>query len=125
MVRFAGWYGVIIGLLMLGQWGFFLVAGQVPELATAPVQFAFHFVAEMVTAIGLLISGIAMLKGKAWAARLYLAFAGMLIYSVINSPGYFAQQGQGIFVVMFGILLALALVSVARLVRNGRERTPQ
>mgnify|MGYP000315040805 CR=1 FL=1 len=50
---------------------------------------------------------IAMLKGKAWAARLYLVFAGMLIYSVINSPGYFAQQGQGIFVVMFIIVMTI------------------
>jgi hypothetical protein len=41
----------------------------------------------------------------------------MLAYSAIVSPGYFAQQGQWIFVLMFAILLALALVSVLAVTR--------
>jgi hypothetical protein len=46
-----------------------------------------------------------------------MVFAGMLIYSVIVSPGYFAQQGQWALVAMFAVLLVLAIVSVAVVVR--------
>jgi hypothetical protein len=41
----------------------------------------------------------------------------MLTYSVIASPGYFAQQGQWALVAMFAVLLVLAIgcaVAVAR-----------
>jgi hypothetical protein len=41
----------------------------------------------------------------------------MLLYSVIVSPGFFAQQGQWIFVGMFAVLLALALWSMYTLRR--------
>ena len=111
-MRFAGWYGIIVSLLMLCQWGFFLAAGQVPELKTEPVRIAFHLVAEFVTAISLLVSGLALLKNKPWGTSAYLVSAGMLLYTVIVSLGYFAQHGQWIFVGIFGMLLALTLASI-------------
>jgi hypothetical protein len=36
----------------------------------------------------------------------------MLVYSVIASPGYFAQQGQWALVAMFAVLLILSVISV-------------
>lgn len=86
-----------------------------PEVQSEPVRLAFHLAAEFATALGLLAAGTGLLRGKAWARKGYLVFAGMLLYSVIVSPGYFAQQGQWIFVGMFAILLALALRSMYNL----------
>lgn len=111
-MKFAAWYGIAVGLLMLGQWAFLLVAGQAPEIKTEPVRLAFHLAAEFGTALGLIASGLALLRRAAWANGAYLAFAGMLLYSVIVSPGYFAQQGQWAFVAMFAVLLALAVGSL-------------
>jgi hypothetical protein len=37
----------------------------------------------------------------------------MLLYTVIVSPGYFAEKGQSAFVGMFAVVLLLALVSIA------------
>jgi hypothetical protein len=111
-MKFAGVYGILIGVLMAAQWAFFLAAGQVPELVTAPLEIAFHLAAELVTALGLAISGAGLLKRAAWARQAYLLFAGMLAYSAIVSPGYFAQQGQWLLVAMFGAILALAAGSV-------------
>jgi len=37
---------------------------------------------------------------------------GMLLYAVINSPGYFAEKRQWPMVGMFAVLLILALVSL-------------
>jgi len=45
----------------------------------------------------------------------------MLVYSVIVSPGYFAQQGQWGLVAMFAILLALAVISVLTITRISRK----
>ncbi len=118
MRKFAGWYGILVGLLMFGQWGFFLATGQVPELRSEPIRLYFHLAAEFCTALGLFIGGLALLNRQRWAETVYLVVAGMLLYSVIVSPGYFAQQGQWALVAMFAILLALAVVSIAVVTRT-------
>jgi phosphotransferase system glucose/maltose/N-acetylglucosamine-specific IIC component len=117
-MKFAGWYGISVGFLMVGMWIFFLTVLGVPELETEPWRIGFHLVAELVTAVALVVSGAALLTNKSWGASLYLVSAGMLIYTVINSPGYFAQQGDWAFVVMFAVLIVLALVSVVKLLRH-------
>jgi hypothetical protein len=116
-MKLAGFYGIFVGLMMAAQWAFFVASRQVPELQTEPIRIAFHLAGEFVTALGLVVSGTALLRRAAWGRSAYLFFAGMLAYSAIVSPGYFAQQGQWIFVVMFALLLALAaacVLSVAR-----------
>jgi hypothetical protein len=65
----------------------------------------------------LIASGVALLRRKAWGRSFYLVAAGMLAYTVIVSPGYFAQRGQWPLVLMFAALLALDLVSIAVLLR--------
>ena len=119
-MRFAGWYGVVVGLLMAGQWGFFLATGNVPELKTAPIELAFHLAAEFVTAVALFVSSAALLRRARWARATYAVASGMLIYSVIVSPGYFAQQGQWPLVLMFAVLLLLTLTSLVGLAREAR-----
>jgi len=123
-MRFAAWYGIIVGILMLGQWAFFIAAGQVPELQTEPYRIGFHLAGEFITAAGLIASGIGLLAKKSWAVSAYLVSAGMLLYSAIVSPGYFAQLGQWALVGMFAVLLLLALGSVAKLLR-ARQVTEQ
>lgn len=103
-MRWSGAFGVVVGILMLAQWAFFLLAGQVPELQTEPWRIALHLAAEFITALGLIVSGAALLRRAPWAVKSYLVFAGMLLYSVIASPGYFAQQGQWAMVGMFAVL---------------------
>ncbi len=125
--KFSAFYGIFVGALMFAQWIFFLVTGQVPELQAEPYRIALHLTAELVTAAGLIVTGVALLKRVSWAAKAYLVFAGMLIYSVIASPGYFAQQGQWALVAMFAILLTLAVASVALLTpqRQLAQRTSE
>lgn len=120
-MQFTGWYGIIVGLLMIGQWGFFLATGQVPELQNEPFRIVFHLIGEFVTAAGLLVSGLALLKERQWASKAYFVAAGMLLYSVIVSPGYFAQQGQWALVGMFALLLVLALRSIISVMRAGHS----
>lgn len=116
--KFASYYGLFIGVMMIAQWGFFILAGQVPEFETEPWRIAMHLAAELVTAAGLIFSSIAILKKNTWGAKAYLLFSGMLFYSVIVSPGYFAQQGQWVFVGMFAVVLILAVLCVLLVVKE-------
>ena len=102
---------------MCGQWGFFLAAGLVPELQTEPIRIAFHLAAEFATAACLLAGGIGLLRGKPWGRPVALFAAGMLAYTAVVSPGYFAQQGQAPLVGMFAVLLALDAVNATILLR--------
>jgi len=116
-MKFAGIFSIVVGALMLAQWAFFIAAGQVPELQTEPYRIGFHLTAEAATALALIVSGIGLLNRRAWGRTLSLVALGMLIYTAIVSPGYFAQQGVWPLVGMFAVLLVLTLVSLRRLVR--------
>ena len=64
------------------------------------------------------VGGAAVLLRVRRAAGIYLPAAGMLLYSVIVSPGYFAQQGKWPPVAMFVVLLVLTLISMAAVMRS-------
>ena len=115
---FAAYYGIIVGILMFAQWGFFLAAGQVPEVQTEPIRLAFHLAAEFFTAAGLIATGFGLLKKYSWAKTGFLISSGMVVYSEIVSPGYFAQQGQWIFVIMFAALLVGAVIAAIQVIRS-------
>jgi hypothetical protein len=114
-MKFAGIFSVIVGIMILAQWIFFIAAGQVPELQTEPIRILFHLAAEGATAVALILSGYGVLTRRSWAKTAGFIALGMLIYTVIVSPGYFAQQGVWPLVGMFAVILVLALVSLRQL----------
>ena len=126
--RFPAIFGIVCGIAMFAQWAMFLLTGQVPELQTAPFEIAFHLTAEGITALGLIFSGVLLLRKKSSGKVLYAVFSGMLLYSVVVSSGYFAELGQWGFVVMFMGLLFVSLLCLFLLFspRNGTidERKP-
>jgi FtsH-binding integral membrane protein len=117
-MRIAGWYGIGLGVLMLGMWSFFLASGQVPELETERYRIYFHLAAEFITALCLVVGGFALLKNLPRSQTIYFVAAGMVLYSLVVSPGYYAQQGQWGFVVMFAVFAALTLISIIRVVHD-------
>lgn len=114
---FAGWYALVVGALMIAQWVFFIIAGQVPELQTEPLRIAFHLGAEGVTAVLLILAGVGLLRSRRWSRGLGLVAFGSLVYTSIVSPGYFAQLDQWPLVAMFAVVLMLAIVSIMLLMR--------
>ena len=109
---FAAIFSILIGIGMITQWAMSYFNKQIPELTTEPIRIGFHITAEMITALCLLISGIALLAGAPWAIFSYLVAVGMLFYTSITSPGYFAQQGQWGWLAMFGVIILLGTISV-------------
>ena len=107
---------LIVGVLMAAQWLFFLATGSVEELKSAPRAIAFHLAAESVTAVLLVIAGVSLVRGAhGVGVSLGLIAFGALLYTVINSAGYFAERGEWAMVAMFGVLLVVALGSAALL----------
>lgn len=108
----ASLYAILVGIAMIGQWSFALVKRQVPELKTEPYRIAFHLAGEFVTAVALIAGGLGLLIAAPWGQPTWLVSMGMLLYTAIVSPGYFAQKREWPMVGMFAVLLALALISL-------------
>ena len=124
-MKFAAWLGIVVGILMATMWTFFRISGQVPELQTEPYEIAFHLAAEFGAAGLLVAGGIGLLKRSPHGQTVYYLAIGMLLYSVIVSPGYYAQQGSWGFVAMFGAILAVAVVAVTRIARVALSTPPR
>lgn len=122
-MKFPAWYGILVGLLMLAQWSVSIFSGTVPEFETAPWEIAFHLAAEISTALMLIVGGVATLRQSPWSRQVLLLGVGMVIYSEIVSPGYFAQLGQWALVAMFAVLFCGAIWSVVRLLMESEQIT--
>ena len=109
-------FAITVGIGMIGQWVFTLTRKQVagPEagatLGRGQIEMRFHWAAEFITALALISAGLGLLLVYPWAQKIYLVSIGMLIYTIINSSGYFAQKGEWWMVGVFGFLLFLALI---------------
>lgn len=105
-------FAVFVGSGMIGQWARSYLSHQIPELRDEPIRLGFHLAAELVTAISLIVSGAGLLTGVGWARPAYLVSIGMLLYTSIVSPGYFAQRGDWKWTVLFAALIAAGIASL-------------
>ena len=115
---FSAVFAIVVGLGMMAQWAMSYVNKQIPELSSEPIRIAFHLAAEMATALMLITAGIGLLAGVSWAAMLYHLSMGMLLYTAIVSPGYFAQRGNWAWLGMFGAIALLAILSLILVSRS-------
>lgn len=102
-------FAICVGSLIIVMWLFFILAGMVPEFETKPAEIILHIIAEVTTGIMLLLAGIMILKKSRMSRFIYPLSMGMLIYTLIVSPGYYLQAGEYPLVVMFALLLIFAI----------------
>ena len=86
-----------------------------PELLEKPKEITFHLIAEFSTAVLLIISGIGLLLRSGWTRTLSPISLGMLLYTVINSAGFYAHQNNLPMVAMFLVLIILTVVAIIAL----------
>lgn len=110
--KVASAYAILIGIMMAAMWTMFAVTEQIPEIDTSPREILFHLAAEFMTAIALVAGGLGLLKLRNWGYPIYMVSLGMLAYTVVVSPGYYAQREEYVFVGMFAVLMALDLVFI-------------
>ncbi len=103
-------YSLFIGILMIGVWSMFILTGQVPEMATKPAEIMLHLLAEFTTAVLLIGGGIGLIKKIKIGYNLNLVALGMLLYTLIVSPGYYLQSGNLVFVGIFTVIFIFTLI---------------
>ena len=115
---FASIFTIIVGVAMIAQWSINIIGNRIPRLEDDPVSgrglfdMIFHWAAEFITAFVLIAAGIGLIIESSWGNSAFLIGIGMLIYTAINSPGFFAQQRKWPTVGMFAVILILAFVSL-------------
>jgi len=117
-MRYSSIFAIVVGLGMIGQWTLSYLSGQIPELVDEPIRIGFHLAAEMVTALCLIVSGIGLTVKWRWARPVHFISLGMLLYTAIVSPGYFAQKGEWLWLGLFAVLIFGGLLSLNRLMRK-------
>lgn len=111
-------YAILVGISIIGLWLMLFSTGQIPELETKLFDISLHIISELILAITLILSGIALLRQSRWSEKLFLLSMGLLIYSVINAAGYYGQDGNWAMVLMFAGLLTIALIFTAYSMRD-------
>jgi hypothetical protein len=118
-VKLVAWFEIALGVGILGIWTALLATGEVPEIAAGQRDIWFHLAAEGATALLLVGAGYALLRALP-RARLWSAFAlGALLYTTVNSPGYYADRGDWAPVGMFVVMAAASVVAFAAVLRAG------
>ena len=75
-------------------------------------------IVQWTTAALLMISAWGLHKQAAWGRKLALISTGMLFYTALVSPGYFAQQGNWIWLGFFGVILLGGVASVCQVAQD-------
>lgn len=110
-------YSAAVGFFMLSFWAMLLLTNQVPE-EQMPWEITLHLAAELLTAVLLIVSALGLLLEKTWAKVLSPFALGMLLYTVIASPGYYAQLGNMPMVAMFAVLIVLTVACLVGILKD-------
>jgi hypothetical protein len=109
------YYLVFLGVSIFGMWIIILLNGEIEE---GRVEFIFHLCSEFLMALFCFSAGILALTKHFSATGLSIAGHAMLVYSVLNAAGYYAERGYVIFPVLFIILFLLSMFFIYYLIKK-------
>lgn len=107
-------FSLVIGLAIPAFWFTAVLGGGVPELAEGKREIWFHIAAEVLTGATLIAGGVATWAsdGSSWTALVSCLGLGMLAYTVIVSPGYYADRKNWPMVGMFAAVWVGAVAAI-------------
>jgi len=114
----ASYYSLVVGVFLIIGWVLSLATGRVPELSIQPISTIFHIIVELTTAAALITAGIAFIKETIWARRAYYLAAGLLLASLINTIGLYAERGDIRGVFFFTLLSVIGVIITGTLFKN-------
>lgn len=112
MLYLIAWFELVIGVLIAGLWITLLVKQQVSEIRLGRRDIFFHVAAELITSILLIGAGTSVLVRSKPAESAVSVAAGALLYTTINSAGYYADRLQWEVVTMFGVLTLATSIAI-------------
>jgi hypothetical protein len=88
---------------MAGFWVMSLVFGSVPEVEAGKRDIWFHIAAEGLTAVALVAAGAATIAAPEarWSGLLAAGASGGLVYTLVQSPGYYVEHRNTAMLGMF------------------------
>jgi hypothetical protein len=111
MVTAAAIYCLAVGALMFVWWGVDIRAGALRRPDRSHAEITLHLTAELLTAAVLVLGGSIRLSGGTISVA--LLGLGMLLYTIIQSPGYFVARREIMPVVLFACLFILTVTATA------------
>lgn len=118
--RVAAWFQIVVGVAIIGWWAVAAATNGIVELNEGRIDILFHIVAELVMAVLLIAAGVSIRRnGRTRPTTALSGLAlGTLLYSSINSPGYFAERGEWWMVGMFAVIAGATVAAVVLLVTD-------
>ena len=114
MITAVAWLAIAVGALMSVWWTLDIRAGALHRPDRRPIEIGLHLAAELGTAALLVVGGIVVLTG---GRPVVLTVAlGMLLYTVIQSPGYFLARREWPPIVMFAVLCVATVAAILVLI---------
>jgi hypothetical protein len=117
--RIIGIYSITLGICILGMWIFILNTQEIEEGKT---EMGFHLTSEFLMAVVCLFGGFLLLKKHKMARKLNVLGLGMVLYSVLNAAGYYAERNETAMVVMFAVLMVLTTSALLLNLFDKQER---
>lgn len=107
-----GMYCVVVAVLMASWWVLEIRHGAMSRPDRSRAEIRLHVTGELLTAAALLLGGLWLIAGQ---DDLALVGLGMLLYSVVVSPGYFVARHEVAPVAMFAVLTVMTMGAVTAL----------
>ena len=76
------------------------------------IEVTYHVVAEVVTSVLLIASGVGLILDYQWARILSPLSLGMLLYAELNGPGFYASQRDTQMVAVFYVIAFLTVAAI-------------
>lgn len=113
-LRYVVIVSLVTGIGMLSFWSMAMLSGRVPEVREGRIDIWFHIGAEFATALALIGGGVAVLVDHTapWSVVLSSLGLGLLVYTLIASPGYYAQRRNLPMAGMFAGFWSLTIPAV-------------
>lgn len=108
-LKIIGGYSCLLGLSVIAMWIQIILNESIPEGKT---EITFHLVSEFLMALLCIVSGIMLIKEKLKGKITNVAAHAMMLYSLINAAGYYAEKGENSLVAIFIILAILSLLII-------------
>jgi uncharacterized membrane protein len=106
-LKLIGGYSILLGLSVIMTWIQIIINESIPEGKT---EMSFHLFSEFLMALLSLLSGFLLIRQKPKGQIINAAAHAMVLYSLINAMGYYAERNEKSMVVLFIILAILSVI---------------
>lgn len=110
LIRIIGYYSIFLGISVLTMWIKILLNETIPEGKT---EMSFHLFSEFLMASICLSSGLLLVIFKYKGLKSNIMAHSMIVYSLINAMGYYAERDEKSTIVLFIILALLSFLILA------------